>query len=253
MTCDGTAFVRIRGRGACHGRSGAGTSGSGSFLGKAVCRAVSVHCMAGAGCTPAGSVCGAAACARASAAAAGAARLAAGYGAGRGNTGSRRAPGPGCGDGGKRSVRTAGIRQKYGTGNKGSLWNGTGGAAGSGCRRAVCTGGRADGGFRSITQNSRSPLRRDPSSSAGAAGRLCVASGRGRMCAVAPCALCGMARPHVPLEPADGKLCGAKGSRRGLPGGAYAPRTGDICQCRRAVPYGRGRAASGGAGPGGPV
>ena len=138
-------------------------------------------------------------------------------------------------------------------GNKGSLWNGTGGAAGTGCRRAVCTGGRADGGFRSITQNSRSPLRRDPSSCAGAAGRLCVAGGRGRMCAVAPCALCGMARPHVPLEPADGKLCGAKGSRRGLPGGAYAPRTGDICQCRRAVPYGRGRAASGGAGPGGPV
>lgn len=162
-------------------------------------------------------------------------------------------PGPGCGDGGKRSVRTAGIRQKYRTGNKGSLWNGTGGAAGTGCRRAVCTGGRADGGFRSITQNSRSPLRRDPSSCAGAAGRLCVAGGRGRMCAVAPCALCGMARPHVPLEPADGKLCGAKGSRRGLPGGAYAPRTGDICQCRRAVPYGRGRAASGGAGPGGPV
>ena len=142
---------------------------------------------------------------------------------------------------------------RYGTGNKGSLWNGTGGAAGTGCRRAVCTGGRADGGFRSITQNSRSPLRRDPSSCAGAAGRLCVAGGRGRMCAVAPCALCGMARPHVPLEPADGKLCGAKGLRRGLPGGAYAPRTGDICQCRRAVPYGRGRAASGGAGPGGPV
>ena len=38
-----------------------------------------------------------------------------------GNTGSRRAHGPGCGDGGKRSLRTAGIRQKYGTGNKGSL------------------------------------------------------------------------------------------------------------------------------------
>ena len=37
------------------------------------------------------------------------------------------------------------------------------------------------------------------------------------------------------------------------PGGAYASRTGDICQCRRAVPYGRGRAASGGAGPGDPV
>ena len=147
----------------------------------------------------------------------------------------------------------ASVPQASGTGNKGSLWNGTGGAAGTGCRRAVCTGGRADGGFRSITQNSRSPLRRDPSSCAGAAGRLCVAGGRGRMCAVAPCALCGMARPHVPLEPADGKLCGAKGSRRGLPGGAYAPRTGDICQCRRAVPYGRGRAASGGAGPGGPV
>ncbi len=86
----------------------------------------------------------------------------------------------------------------------------------------------ADGGFRSITQNSRSPLRRDPSSSAGAAGRLCVAGGRGRMCAVAPCALCGMARPHVPLEPADGKLCGAEGLRRGLPGGAYASRTGDV-------------------------
>ena len=46
------------------------------------------------------------------------------------------------------------------------------------------------------------------------------------MCAVAPCALCGMARPHVPLEPADGKLCGAEGLRRGLPGGAYASRTG---------------------------
>ncbi len=39
MTCDGTAFVRIRGRGACHGRSGAGTSGVDSFFGKAVCRA----------------------------------------------------------------------------------------------------------------------------------------------------------------------------------------------------------------------
>ncbi len=116
------------------------------------------------------------------------------------------------------------------------------------CRLHRRKGGRRHSG--ASRKNSRSPLRRDPSSSAGAAGRLCVAGGRGRMCAVAPCRISRYGAPARSIGTGRWKAL-----RRGrltprLPGGAYAPRTGDICQCRRAVPYGRGRAASGGAGPG---
>ena len=184
MTCDGTAFVRIRGRGACHGRSGAGTSGSGSFLGKAVCRAVSVHCMAGAGCTPAGSVCGAAACARASAAAAGAARLAAGYGAGRGTRAAER-PQARLRGRGKRSVRTARhpteIRNQ---GNKRKRGTHKAAPRESGCRRARLHRRKGGQSFRSITQNSVLRSGEILLPAPARAGRLCVEEAGVGVCAL---------------------------------------------------------------------
>ncbi len=178
---------------------------------------------------------------------------AAGYGAGRGNTGSRRAPGPGCGDG----ESVASVPQASDRNTEPEIKEAFGTAQAAPREPAAGVPSAQEEGRTEASGASRkTPVLRSGEILLPAPARLAGfvwLAGVGVCALWHLCALCGMARPHVPLEPADGKLLRREGLRRGLPGGAYASRTGDICQCRRAVPYGRGRAASGGAGPGGPV
>ena len=157
-------------------------------------------------------------------------RLAAGYGAG----GKHRQPAPRARLRGrrKRSVRTAGIDREYGTGNKGNLWNGTGGAAGSGCRRAVCT---REGGRRlpGITQNSVLPRSGEILLPAPARlARLCVLQ---RAWAYVRCGTLRIMRYGAPARSHWNRPMESSAARKAYAAACRAVRMRahrDICQCR---------------------